>query len=244
MSRPADRKRRSNVKLPPQLLRPDIGPPMTMRTEPLEPRWWELSLSGELLDKESSLHDKLVELPRNSSGIIYFASCGGSAFVGLALASLIRLRGLKVTGVVVGECSSAALMPFAACMTRYVTSHSTLLFHQIRWQSDEQVKLEEAAEWARHFRVMEVDHDHLLARLFHCDVELIRNWNNPGRFVTGEELVRAGLAGMLDLFAGDVWQQIRPGHDNRVPLRTTIGDPSATNIEVGGRDKTSPNSDP
>jgi hypothetical protein len=37
---------------------------------------------------------------------------------------------------------------------------------------------------------------------------MIRGWNNPGRFVTGEELVAAGLARILDLFAGNVWQQI------------------------------------
>ncbi|MEI8017745.1 MAG: hypothetical protein WCH39_06055, partial [Schlesneria sp.] len=91
---------------------------------------------------------------------------------------------------------------------RFVTPHTTLLFHPIRWHSEENVKLDEAAEWARHFRVMETDLDQLLARLFGCDVEMIRGWNNPGRFVTGEELVAAGLARILDLFAGNVWQQI------------------------------------
>ncbi|MFO0918209.1 MAG: hypothetical protein U0872_07835 [Planctomycetaceae bacterium] len=68
---------------------------------------WEIVLSGELTDKEGELHQKLVDVPRGSSGIIYFDSCGGSAYIGLALATLIRLRGLKATGIVVGECSSA-----------------------------------------------------------------------------------------------------------------------------------------
>lgn len=208
MARAGDRKRAAEQKPPPQLLRPEPALPFTNSHVIKESRQWEIVISGELADKESSLHEKLVELPRNSRGLIYFDSCGGSAFVGLALASLIRLRGLKVTGVVVGECSSAALMPFAACDRRFVTAHSTLLFHPIRWQSDEQVKLEEAAEWARHFRVMEADHDLLLSRLFGCETEIIRKWNNPGRFVTGEELVTAGLAGQLDLFSGDIWQQL------------------------------------
>lgn len=175
-------------------------------------REWEIIISGELSDKEGELHQKVLDLPRGSRGTIFFDSCGGSAFMGLALASLIRLRGLKATAVVAGECSSAALMPFAACTERYVTVHSTLLFHPIRWQSEEQVRLEEAAEWARHFRIMEADHDALLAKLFACSeeaAETIKRWNNPGKFVSGEELAAAGLAKMVTLFDGDVWTQIR-----------------------------------
>jgi ATP-dependent Clp protease protease subunit len=175
----------------------------------LEARDWEIVISGELIDKDGPLHDKLLELPRNSRGTIFFDSSGGSAYVGLALASLIRLRGLKAVGVVAGECSSAALMPFAACTERYVTPHTAMLFHPIRWQSDEQVRLEEAAEWARHFRIMEADHDELMAKLFGCDATIIKAWNNPGRFVSGAELVAVGLAKMIDLFSGDAWSQIR-----------------------------------
>ena len=147
--------------------------------------------------------------------MIYFDSCGGSAYVGLALATLIRLRGLKATGVVVGECSSAALLPFAACEGRYVTPLSTLLFHPIRWQSEEQVRFEEAAEWARHFQLMEADHDRLIARLFGCSPELIHRWNHPGRFVSGEEIAKEGLAQMLDLCAGNVWRQISESQSRR-----------------------------
>lgn len=174
----------------------------------LESRDWEIVISGELIDKDGQLHEKLMDLPRNSRGTIFFDSSGGSAFVGLALASLIRLRGLKAVGIVAGECSSAALMPFAACRERYVTPHTSLLFHPIRWQSEEQVRLEEAAEWARHFRVMEADHDALMANLFGSSPEAIKAWNNPGRFVSGTELVAAGLAKMIDLFSGDAWTQI------------------------------------
>src|SRR5690606_4560234 len=125
------------------------------------------------------------------------------------LASIIRLRGLKADGVVAGECSSAALLPFAACERRYVTSHSTLLFHPVRWQSEEDVRLEEAAEWARHFQVMERDVDQLLARMFNCPEEKLRTWTRPGHFVTGQEMVEAGMAQMVDLFAGDVWSQMK-----------------------------------
>jgi len=203
-----DRGRKTEARPRPQLLRPDPGPASYASSSFEKSRPWEIVLSGELENNDGQLHEKLVELPRGSHGLIYFDSCGGSAFMGLSLASLIRMRGLRATGIVVGECSSAALMPLAACAERYVTSHSTLLFHPIRWQSDEWVKLEEAAEWARHFRVMETDHEQLLAKLFGCEVEVIHNWNHPGRFVTGEDMVDAGLARMLNLFEGDLWQQI------------------------------------
>lgn len=174
---------------------------------------WEIAICGDLTDKQGDLIQALVSVPRSSRGTIFFDSCGGSAYVGLSLASLIRLRGLEAVGVVAGECSSAAVMPFAACVERYVSPHSSLLFHPIRWQSEEQVRLEEAAEWARHFQQLEADHDRLLARFFGCAPEVLEKWNRPGRFVTGEEIAAAGLAKLVDLFAGDVWRQIESAHN-------------------------------
>jgi hypothetical protein len=88
----------------------------------------------------------------------------------------------------------------------------------LRWQSEESVKYEEAAEWARHFKEMERDLDGLLSRMFETSPERLSGWTRPGRFVTGAEMVEAGLAEMLDLFSGDVWQQIerkkRPSADS------------------------------
>jgi ATP-dependent Clp protease, protease subunit len=186
-------------------------PPPEASRRPSEwplPLQWELVIAGELSDEPTDLHERLVEVPPRSSGLIYFDSCGGSAYIGLALASLIRLRGLKATAIVAGECSSAAIMPFAACSPRFVTPTSTLLFHPVRWQSEEHVRREEAVEWARHFQVMEDEHDQLLAKLLGCPVEQVYQWSRPGRFVSGAELVSAGLASMVDLFQGDVWQQM------------------------------------
>lgn len=170
---------------------------------------WELAIYGDLTDKEPELFGQLLEVPRNSRGTIFFDSGGGSVYVGLALTSLICLRGLNAVGVVVGECSSAALLPFAACKQRYVTSHATLLFHPMRWSSDDDVRLEEAAEWARHFKLLEEDLDSLLCKLLDFTPERLSEWTRPGRFVTGQEMVDAGLARMVDLFGGDVWSQIR-----------------------------------
>lgn len=172
------------------------------------PEPWEMAVFGDITDKQPELLGRLLEVPRRSRGTIYFDSCGGSAYTGVALATLIRLRGLEADAVVAGECSSAAIMPFAACRRRFVTPHCTLLFHPVRWQSEEDIRLEEAAEWARHFQVMEQDMDQLLSRLFDCGEELLQSWTRPGRFVSGQELIEAGLARPLDLFSGDIWQQL------------------------------------
>ncbi len=170
---------------------------------------WELVICGDLTDKQLDLLERLVSVPRGSRGTIWFDSCGGSAYVGLSLASMIRLRGLEATAVVAGECSSAAIMPFAACKRRYVTRHATLLFHPVRWHSEENVRMEEAAEWARHFQVMEKDLDDLLTKLLPMDATALAEWTRPGKFVTGEEIVAAGIAELIDLFNGDVWSQAR-----------------------------------
>ncbi|MBA3312280.1 MAG: ATP-dependent Clp protease proteolytic subunit [Planctomycetaceae bacterium] len=165
-------------------------------------------MCGDLTDKQFDLLDRLVAVPRGSRGTIWFDSCGGSAYVGLSLASMIRLRGLDATAVVAGECSSAAIMPFAACKRRFVTRHATLLFHPVRWHSEENVRMEEAAEWARHFQVMEKDLDDLLTKMLPIEKEALAVWTRPGKFVGGEELVAAGVAELIDLFGGDVWAQI------------------------------------
>jgi ATP-dependent protease ClpP protease subunit len=131
--------------------------------------------------------------------VLYFDSGGGSAYSGIALASLILLRSLRATGVVIGECSSAALWPFAACSRRLVTPYSVLLFHPMKWQSEEHVLLSEAAEWARHFGELEGSMDQWLAELFGVSLDAIEPWIRPGRFVSGAEMVEQGLAEMTGL---------------------------------------------
>lgn len=174
---------------------------------------WEVVIAGDLTEKHIDLLERLAEVPPRSRGTIYFDSCGGSAYVGISLAGLIRLRGLRARGVVLGECSSAALLPFAACPERFVTAHSYLFFHPVRWSSEENVRIEEAAEWTRHFGVLEDEMDRLLSRLLDFPLETILAWTRPGRFLSGSELVAAGLAKMVDLFSGDLQSQIARARD-------------------------------
>jgi ATP-dependent protease ClpP protease subunit len=171
-----------------------------------EERCPEIAIVGDLTEHEPELTDRLLEVEPGGECTIYFDSPGGSPYCAMSLMTLIRLRGLRATGIVTGECSSAALWPFAACRRRLVTPCSVLLFHPMRWQSEENVGLAEAAEWARHFGQLEKDMDALLADLFGAAREMMDKWINPGRYVGGTELAAAGLAELI------TFQQLA-GHD-------------------------------
>lgn len=159
----------------------------------------EIALVGDLTDNESELTDKLLDVPPGGACTLYFDSPGGSPYCAMSLMSVIRLRGLRATGIVTGECSSAALWPFAACVRRLVTPFSVLLFHPMKWQSEEHVGLAEAAEWARHFGHLEAEMDRVLADLLGLSTEALSKWITPGRYVSGRELVEAGLANLIQL---------------------------------------------
>jgi ATP-dependent protease ClpP protease subunit len=121
--------------------------------------------------------------------------------IAVAINSIIGagIFGLPATGVVLGECSSAAIWPLAACRRRVVTAHSVLLFHPLKWESGEHVDIDEAAEWARHFALLEQDMDAMLARLLGITPERLAAWMKPGRYVSGRELAEAGLAELVEL---------------------------------------------
>lgn len=159
----------------------------------------EISLVGDLTDNEVDLTEKLLSVEPGGECTMYIDSPGGSPYCAVSLMTLILLRGLRITGIVTGECSSAALWPFAACTRRLVTPYSVLLFHPMKWQSEEHVGLAEAAEWARHFGHLEKEMDSLLAELFGLPESEMEKWITPGRYVSGSELSQAGLAEMIDL---------------------------------------------
>jgi ATP-dependent Clp protease, protease subunit len=159
----------------------------------------EIAIVGDLTDSESDLTDRLLGIEPGGECTIYFDSPGGSPYCAVSLMTLIKLRNLRATGIVTGECSSATLWPFAACQRRIVTPFSVMLFHPMRWQSEENVGLAEAAEWARHFGQLEQDMDTLLAHLFGVPPDTMRDWINPGRYVSGRELAAAGMAELIEL---------------------------------------------
>jgi len=67
----------------------------------------------------------------------------------------------------------------------------------MRWQSEKRVGSEEAYLWAKHFEEMEKDVDNLQVQLFGAAEEQVRTWTRGGYYVTGPQLVAAGLAELL-----------------------------------------------
>ncbi len=159
----------------------------------------EIAVVGEVDDWEAEVVKALLEVPPGGECVFYIDSAGGSVFGALAVLTLLKQRRLMASAVVLGECSSAALLLFAACRRRWVTRYSTLLFHRMRWQSEKRVNAREAFHWAKHFEDMEKDIDDLQIRLFGGGDAEVREWTAEGRYVTGPQLVEAGLAEMLDL---------------------------------------------
>lgn len=164
-----------------------------------EPEVFEIPVVGDLGESESDVTEKLLEVPEGGECTLFFDCPGGSVYCAVSLMTLLRYRDIQATAVVTGECSSAALWPFAACRRRVVTPFSFFLFHPMRWQSEESVQLPEAAEWARHFGRLEDGMNQLLADFLGLPLELVRKWMYPGRYVTGQELVDAGVAELFVL---------------------------------------------
>ena len=161
----------------------------------------EIAIVGDINEHEADITAKLLEVPIGGECTVYFDSPGGSPYAAMSLMTLMLLRDMRATGIVTGECSSAALWPLAACRRRIVTPFSVLLFHPMRWQSEENVQLAEAAEWARHFADLEVEMDKLLAKTFGIAHQQIAKWVYPGRYVSGTEFANAGLAELVDVLA-------------------------------------------
>jgi len=180
---------------------PAPGPEEAADAEPSGPA--EIAIVGDLTDNAADLIDKLLGIEPGADCTLYFDSPGGNPYTANSLVAVMRLRGLRATGIVTGECSSAAVWPFAACDRRLVTAASVLLFHPMKWQSEEQIGIREAAAWSRHFTTLEEEMDLLLVDLFGRDgstsAGLVRDWCREHRYVTGRELAAAGLAELIDL---------------------------------------------
>jgi ATP-dependent Clp protease, protease subunit len=159
----------------------------------------EIPVIGDVDDWEQEVVKALLDLPPGSECMFYIDSMGGSVYGALAVMTLMRHRRLEATAIVLGECSSASLLLFAACRRRLVTPYSILLFHRMRWQSDKRVRSDEAFLWARHFDTMEKEMDELQIRLFGKAEKQIREWTQGGNYVTGRQMVEAGLAELLEL---------------------------------------------
>jgi ATP-dependent protease ClpP protease subunit len=159
----------------------------------------EIPVVGEVDDWEAEAIKSMLEVPERGECVFYIDSAGGSVYGAVAIVTLLRLRQLQATAVVLGECSSAALLLFAACQRRFVTPYSTLLFHRMRWHSEKHVRAEEAQLWSQHFEQLEKDLDEFQARLFGPARDAVRAWTHEGRYVGGQQIADAGLAELIPI---------------------------------------------
>jgi ATP-dependent Clp protease, protease subunit len=157
----------------------------------------EIALVGDVDEWEADAIKQMLELPPGSECVFYLDSAGGSVYGAVAVFTLMRQRKLRGTAIVLGECSSAALLLFAACEHRLVTRYSTLMFHRMRWQSEKRIIAEEAHLWARHFDELEKDLDELQSRLFGVSYKQVRSWTVGSCYVSGTQIAEAGLAELL-----------------------------------------------
>lgn len=177
----------------------DDAPKPDSETEDEQETPAEIAIVGDLSECEKDVSQALLEVPIGGECTLFFNCPGGSAYSAVSLLSIISSRQLNATGIVTGECSSAALWPFAACKRRLVSAFSFCLFHPMKWQSEESVQLIEATEWTRHFTQLELKMDELLAKFFGMPVEQLKEWSHPGRYISGGEMVESGLAELFDL---------------------------------------------
>jgi ATP-dependent protease ClpP protease subunit len=158
-----------------------------------------VALVGEIFDEnEKDIVQALLEVDPGANVSLYIDSSGGNVYAAMAIANIILHRRLKATAIVVGECSSSAILVFAACPKRQVGRHSVFLFHRIKWRSEKDARSEEAAQWASHFQWLEQEVDELQAKWLGVPTSKMKTWIAEGRFVVGQELVDLGAADLVD----------------------------------------------
>ena len=161
----------------------------------------EIPVIGDVDGWESDVVRALLDIAPGGECEFLIDSSGGSVYGSLAVVALMQHRQVAGTAVVLGECSSAAIMLFAACGRRLVTRYSSFLFHHMHWESEKRVRTSEAVSWAAHFQRMEKDTDDLLLRFFGKAEEQVQGWIEQDRYVWGEEMAAAGLAELFELGA-------------------------------------------
>ncbi len=143
---------------------------------------------------EKELIEELMRLPDGSHARLIINSCGGSVYAGLGISTLIKYKRLKCEGVVLADCSSSALMIFAACETRIVAPHTSVLFHPMKWSSEDSARLSGAEAWAKEFKRVSRTMEDWLAEYLPLKKSTLRRWIKDEKYVTADELVKYGIA--------------------------------------------------
>jgi ATP-dependent Clp protease protease subunit len=158
----------------------------------------EIALIGDLEECEGEVIERLLEVREGAPCTFYIDSGGGRVYSALAIMTMVLMKKPDATAIVIGSCSSAALMVLAACRRRLAVPYSVFHFHPVRWESSENIERVEAVEWAKHFAKLELECDRILAQLFGAPEELIQSWVRGNRYLSGRELAEAGVIELID----------------------------------------------
>lgn len=158
-----------------------------------------LTLLEDVEKCEKELVEGLLGIPVGKSCRLLINSGGGSVYAAMGVCTVIRMRRLKVEAVVLADCSSSALMIFAAAHKRLMAPHASCLFHPMRWSGDENCRLPAARSWTQEFGRMSDVMENFLVENLPLARRTLRQWVRDERYVLATELVEAGLAEMLDL---------------------------------------------
>ncbi len=71
----------------------------------------EIAFVGDLTDNEADLTERLLAVEPGGECTLYIDSPGGSPYCAMSLMTIIRVRGLRPTRIVAGECSSSTQWP-------------------------------------------------------------------------------------------------------------------------------------
>lgn len=166
---------------------------MTSRSSSLKEKA-EIAVVDDLEKYEKDVLEALMALPDRSACRLIINSGGGSVYAGLGIATLIEMKQLRATGVVLADCSSAALLVFSSCTERLVSPHASFLFHPIQWSSDERSRLPGALGWAREFKRIEDVCCAWICERLGLPGKLYRSWVQREVYITAHELVKLGAA--------------------------------------------------
>jgi len=163
-----------------------------------------ITILDEVEKCEKEVVEALLSVPDKRPVRFLINSSGGSVYASMAICTVLKMKQLQAEAIVLADCSSSALMIFATCQTRRIAPHASLLFHPMRWSSDEQSRLPGAKSWAAEFtRVASVYEDWLVSHLG-LQRRLLKTWMREERYVLAHELVELGVASFLEYPAADI----------------------------------------
>ncbi len=175
----------------------------------------EIAIVDDLEKCEKEVLEALLHLPNGSPCRLVINSGGGSVYAGLGMATVIEMKHLKATAVVLADCSSSALMPFASCRERLVAPHASFLFHPMQWSSEERSRLPGAIGWAREFKRIEEECGAWLLSRLGIPKNVLSRWIRRETYVTAGELVELGVASYIPELESGVQPIVAPARKRK-----------------------------